>query len=139
MTTTTINFTWNIVEVGTILKTMMIRYQRDKENEPPSFLHVPIPKKGKVESIDDYIKSHAPIGAWMANDIDEVVEYEEVETGTTGDHTWTLTTGNHAWTPTSTESIVPNIDEIPDQSSVIDAQLYAAIQKVLSDIAGGTV
>jgi hypothetical protein len=128
--TTTINFTSNIVEVGTILKTMLIRYQRDKENEPPSFLHIPIPKKGEVESMDDYIKSHAPIGTWMNYDINEVVEYEDIEIGTTV---------NHAWTPTSTEPIVPNIDEIPDQSSVIDAQLYAAIQKVLSDIAGGTV
>ena len=53
--TTQINFTWNIVEVGTMLKTMMIRYQRDKENEPPSFLHIAIPKKGETENLDDYI------------------------------------------------------------------------------------
>lgn len=91
--TTTINFTWDIIEVGTMLKTMMIRYQRDKENEPPSFLHIAIPRKGETENLDNYIKSYAPIGAWLANDVNEVAEYEEIEIGKTGDHTWTNVVG----------------------------------------------
>lgn len=130
--TTTINFTWNIVEVGTMLKTMMIRYQRDKENEPPSFLHIAIPRKGETENLDDYIKSHAPIGAWLANDINEVVEYEEIEIGKTGDH---------IWTPPSIEPSVSNSQGIiPDtMAEHRRVELQVSIQQVLAEMAAGTV